>query len=161
MFNITINNETNGCTIIGFLPGKHAPQELIIPEKINGHRVEAIAERAFVRRLFKRVDIQAKINSINANTFLNCPNLEMCCLPSSIKEIQKRSFYGCKSLSVIAFPNSTQLDKISGAAFGLCVQLKSLLNLQSCRVVGYEAFYRCRNFVCIPFTFEEAGTELS
>lgn len=136
MFNITINNETNGCTIIGFLPGKHAPQELIIPEKINGHRVEAIAERAFVRRLFKRVDIQAKINSINANTFLNCPNLEMCCLPSSIKEIQKRSFYGCKSLSVIAFPNSTQLDKISGAAFGLCVQLKSLLNLQSCRVVG-------------------------
>ena len=44
MFNITINNETNGCTIIGFLPGKHAPQELIIPEKINGHRVEAIAE---------------------------------------------------------------------------------------------------------------------
>ena len=75
MFNITINNETNGCTIIGFLPGKHAPQELIIPEKINGHRVEAIAERAFVRRLFKRVDIQAKINSINANTFLNCPNL--------------------------------------------------------------------------------------
>lgn len=37
------------------------------------------------------------------------------------------------------------------------MQLKSLLNLQSCRVVGYEAFYRCRNFVCIPFTFEEAG----
>lgn len=156
MFNIAINNETNGCTIIGFLPGKHASQELIIPEEINGHRVEAIAERAFVRRLLKS-GYPSKINSINANTFLNCPNLEMCCLPSSIKEIQKRSFYGCKSLSVIVFPNSTQLDKISGAAFGLCVQLKSLLNLQSCRVVGYEAFYRCRNFVCIPFTFEEAG----
>lgn len=157
MFNIAINKKTNGCTIIGFLPGIHSPLDLIIPEEISGHRVERIAERAFVRRSFKRVDIQAKINSINANTFLSCPKLEMCCLPNSIKEIQKRSFFGCKSLRAIAFSNSTQLDKISREAFHGCSQLESLLNLQSCRVIEYEAFYDCKNFGCIPFTFEEAG----
>lgn len=158
MFDITINKETNGCTINGFSSGVHAPEELIIPKKVDGHRVEKIAERAFARRFFKKVDILAEVDVISANTFLSCPKLEMCCLPSNIKEIQKRSFYGCRSLKLIAFSKSTQLDKISRAAFGCCSHLNSLINLRSCRTVGDEAFYSCANFKCITFTFEEAGT---
>ena len=77
-------------------------KEAVIPDKVSGVPVTAIAE----------------------NAFNSCKSLKTVTLPDSVKEIRASAFWGCTSLESIIIPASvTSIDK---DAFKKCTSLKEI-----------------------------------
>ena len=78
----------------------------ILSDSFKHYAVSNIDGESFVDGYLKdeaSVVIPEGINSINCDTFKNKTSLSVIYIPSSLKEIRKDAFYGCKNLSEVIY----------------------------------------------------------
>lgn len=95
------------------------PEELEIPEKVDGRYVTSIAEDCFA-----------------GNDFLTT-----IILPDTLEEIGDGAFSGCSVLRGIFIPEG--VERIGAGAFRDCVNLEAICVPGSVDVIGYSAFRGC------------------
>lgn len=115
--------ETDGtATITGYIGNERA---VVVPKKIDGHKICAIANKAFASNsLITTVTIQKGVQSIGLYAFSNCERLKEVNLPDGIAYIGLEAFYSCKSLQEINIPDSAYL--IDERAFSYCESLSKI-----------------------------------
>lgn len=132
--------------------------EIIIPAKIDGFNVTAIAEGTFICNYsLKRIVISNGIISIGNCVFEDNTSLEHITIPNSVTSIGRHAFYGCRSLSSIILPRS--LTSISNAMFCNCTSLQSITLPDSVTHIDDYAFCNCTKLkkIIIPDNVTSIG----
>ena len=88
------------------------------------------------------MQLPREVRVIDNNAFCGCEalqrvNLEDC----SLEEIYTDAFRGCRSLSILRFPET--LQAIHGGAFAGCYNLRDVRLPSRLREIGPQAFYGC------------------
>ncbi len=141
------------------------PKHLIIPEKINGMAVVAIAEGAFANNdtllylelpkgniklgkgfcsgsiALTGINLSGSVSIIPENAFENCANLARIDGTDQLTAIESQAFAGCSSLSSLAIPES--LTSIGAEAFRGCTSLARIRIPNAVTSVGESAFWGC------------------
>lgn len=112
-----------------------------IPEKIDGHKVSKIGNRAFSDSDIEEITIPVGITSIGQEAFEGCEYLMAIELPYSLKEIQLGAFYGCKLIKEINVPSG--VSRIPIECFYGCDNLTRVNLTNSIKSIGKRAFWRC------------------
>lgn len=115
---------TDGVTITSFSGND---KDLDIPSSIGDKPVVAIGEEAF------------KYNT----------KIEAVTIPSSVKKINSKAFYGCSNLKTLRI--SEGLTDIGQYAFGFCTKLSSITLPSSTKIISSGAFYNCTNLKSVYF----------
>ena len=136
----SVNDDSETCTITG-IRGKQ-DEELVIPEKIDGYTVVAIADEAFAKCNFKTVVLPDSITQIGKSAFEGCSLLENINIPQQVTEIQERTFYECNNLKTIKFPEG--ITDIQNFAFWYCEKLESIEFPSTLINIGQGAFFYCK-----------------
>jgi len=130
------------------------PETLVIPDKLDGKYVKAIAESAFENcTKIKTLDFSrcTQFLYVDGMAFTGCTRLETIKLPSSLKVINPNAFQGCTNLTNVDFSACTALDELSG--FDECTKLTTI-DLSKCTVlkniVG-SAFAECTALKTVKF----------
>ena len=148
--------ETDGtATITGYIGNERA---VVMPKKIDGHKICAIADNAFASNsLITTVTIQKGVQSIGASAFSNCERLKEVNLPDSIAYIGTSAFLHCESLAKITMPtkinsNNSSSAKIDEFAFSHCVSLREFTVPEGVHTIGGGAFWDCSSLeeITIP-----------
>ena len=134
--------ETDGtATITGYIGNERA---VVMPKKIDGHKICAIADNAFASNsLITTVTIQKGVQSIGASAFSNCENLSEVILPEGITGIEKDTFAYCSRLKEVNLPDS--IAYIGWKAFNSCKSLKEIIIPDSVCFIGDSAFAYCES----------------
>lgn len=135
----SINADNTTCTITGIR--NFRGEDLIIPEEIDGYKVVAIADNAFMNYDFKTVSLPDTITQIGKSAFESCSLLESINIPQQVVEIQERTFYECTNLKTIKFPEG--LTDIRNFAFWYCEKLESIEFPSTLINIGQGAFFYC------------------
>lgn len=149
-----VENDDGTITLSGIV---EMEKELIIPETVDGKTVSAIAEKFFViindgtsskklkdtysdNNVLEKVVFEAKIKEIPNMSFYICKKLVSVQFPETLEKISPFSFFGCESLEEIVFPESCK--SIGEYAFRECVSLKNV-TIKSTEIVniGDKCFY--------------------
>ena len=133
----TFEDVEGGLEITGYI-GTNA--RVVIPETINGIPVIAIADSAFIEdAVLNEITLPASVKRIGASAFEGSAlaNINM----SAVEEIDARAFYGCKSLTNIALPDS--LQSIGSYAFQDCYALLSVAIPSNVKRVETGLFQNC------------------
>lgn len=121
---------------------------LMIPEEVNGNKVTAIAESAFIGcRKVNTVIVPDSVVSIGKSAFSKCLCLANVTLPDGVKELPERVFQYCVSLSNITMPK--HLEFIGDYAFCDCKQLMKMEIPDTVKTIGDSAFSGCRSLKTI------------
>ena len=103
----------------------NVPAHVVIPSKIDGYRVTAIAEQAFFYcSSLKSVVIPDSVTYIGYHAFYNCSSLTSVVIPDGVTTIDFRTFYSCDSLTSVVIPDS--VTSIGIGAFSGCSGLTSI-----------------------------------
>jgi hypothetical protein len=76
-------------------------------------------------------------------TYILAPNLQLVCIPSSVKIIGQECFYACYTLKIVAFESGSQLTMMGDSAFNACSVLQSVCIPFSVGTLGEECFQNC------------------
>lgn len=146
-------------------------KKVVIPEKINGHTVTKIEERAFGKPIYKKWKIVLLPNSViefGKEAFSYCSNLCHIKLPNKLRKIGVRCFAYCPNLENLEIPNT--VFSIGSEAFFSCVSLKKVNIPKDLETLEKGLFKHCisLNGVYIhekiweihPDTFSECGANL-
>lgn len=96
----------------------------IIPEKIEGIQVVAVAENAFSYHCVRAVTLPKSLVDIGRGAFAYCRELKSINLPRGTKYIGERAFFSCESLKNIVIPEG--VISIGSEAFNACVSLEAI-----------------------------------
>ncbi len=91
-----------------------------------------------------------RVSRIGNYAFLECENVVLVTLPTTIYEIGHDAFSGCKNLLKINFPSS--LTKIGDRAFYGCESLESIKIQKKVESIGFAAFANCRSLNSVAFS---------
>lgn len=119
------------------------PEDIVIPETVNGYRVIGIGAQAFEHYNIKTVNLPVTIGYIRVGAFKDCSELVKINLPDNITTIESWSFAYCTNLSQITFPKG--LKNIEYYAFYACYGITDLQLPNSVTVIGHGAFESCGN----------------
>ncbi len=92
-------------------------------------------------KIVTQVIIDEGVTTIGDNAFKGFRELTTVCLPSSIENVGRESFYWCVKLDSVSLPNVTT---ISISAFSGCYCLKSINLGQKVTTIEKSAFYQCK-----------------
>ena len=127
---------------------------VIIPESIEGHKVESIADEAFMNASLNSIVINGEVE-IETNTFKNCKFLQSVTLENA-KVIGDSAFEGCSRLSEV---NLGKAATIGTKAFAGCSELETVNLSDKLVAIGDEAFASCNALenIVIPDSVETIG----
>ena len=112
-----VNKDGLACRIVGI--GTYDQKELLIPDTIDGYRVESIANEAFLDCAeLVSAEIAEGVTYIGAEAFSGCSALTDVKIPDSVTEIGWGAFLGCSSLSDISLGKG--VTEIGASAFCGC-----------------------------------------
>ena len=98
---------------------------IVIPSKVYGYPVEAVAARAFADCAnLTGVVISDGVEIIAKRAFYNCSRLTTIEIPDSVVTIGAEAFSGCTGLTKMTIPDS--VTTIGASAFGYCSNLKDI-----------------------------------
>lgn len=147
--------ETDGtATITGYIGNERA---VVIPKKIDGHKICAIADNAFASNsLITTVTIQKGVQSIGASAFYNCENLSEVILPETVEFIGE---YALKSTKITSITIPEGITGINIGIFEYCSRLKEVNLPDSIAYIGGKAFYSCKSLkeIIIPDSVHYIG----
>ena len=103
---------------------KGADTEVIIPDMIDGYRVERFDNIFSKKKSIRSVVIPHGITSINSSAFDGCSSLTSVEIPDSVMSIGEKAFYNCSCLTGIEIPEG--VTSIGGNAFYNCSSLTSV-----------------------------------
>ena len=124
------------------------PENIDIPEKIDGKSVTRIGYKAFEEcKSLKNVTIPNNVTTIDIEAFSNCENLTSIVLPDSLTKIEYGAFSGCSSLTSIYIPDS--VTSICSIAFERCKSLTNITIPDSVTCIDNSAFKNCTSLKSI------------
>lgn len=137
--------ETDGtATITGYIGNERA---VVIPKKIDGHKICAIADNAFASNtLITTVTIQKGVQSIGASAFSDCENLSEVILPETVEFIGECAFR-YTGITSITIPEG--INGIQHGTFSYCSRLKEVNLPDSIAYIGESAFLHCESLAKI------------
>ena len=129
---------------------KSSSQEIEIADilakvNINGQEyvVDSIASRAFFNSKMTSVLIPSSIRSIGEKAFYGCKGLTTLEIPSSVNYLGENAFEKCTAIEIVSI--STALKVIpEGTLYG-CKSLRSVVIPSSKTFIGKRAFEQCDN----------------
>lgn len=89
----------------------------------------------------KDVTLSDQIETLYANTFLNCISLESIKLPQNLKYLGRSTFENCYKLKNIVY--NDKLENILSYAFAECYSLEKIELPNSVNVISHNAFLNC------------------
>ncbi|MEG2085207.1 MAG: leucine-rich repeat domain-containing protein [Clostridia bacterium] len=152
----------NKITILEY-KSENQNQKIEIPSAIDGVKVVAIGDGAFINSIFNevvfpetvtkigvgifkgqslinKVIFKGVLDTIEAEAFANCYNLEYVELQNGLQKINDRAFFNCSKLQNFVLPVS--VNSIGQEAFAECNELTNI-NLREVTQVAEKAFYDC------------------
>lgn len=140
--------ETDGTvTITGYIGNERA---VVIPKKIDGHKVCCIGDKAFAENTFiSTITIQKGVRSIGHSAFSGCENLTEVILPNTVEFIGLCAFQKTKITS-ITIPEG--VTGIYTDTFAYCSRLKEVNLPSSIAYIDKHAFAYCESLkeIVIP-----------
>lgn len=130
--------------------------EFTVPANLGGHKVSAVAERAFFsNKDITSVTFSAPV-SVGASAFAGCSSITSFNGMEKITALGKYAFTGCSALE------SVQLPPVSEIPEGLCASCTALKNVRfnsENSSVGKEAFFGCRELkiITVPYNISSVG----
>lgn len=103
----------------------NGPEELTVPELVDGQPVTALAPYCFAGCDFTTVILPDTLERIGANAFDSCANLRGIFLPEGVTYIGAEAFYCCFALEAICIPSTVKA--IESDAFSGCLKLQYIL----------------------------------
>ena len=85
--------------------------------------------------------------AIDSNAFKERDSIVSVTVPSTVKELGYRAFYGCDALTTLTL--SEGLKAIGGDAFNSCSGLKSVVIPNSVTELGFDAFSNCTRMTSV------------
>ena len=143
-----VNDDGVTCTVTGL--GVCNDRDVVIPEYIDGYRVTAIGNRAFLNGIgvfVTSVTMPDSVVRIEREAFVGCRQLKSIKLSASLEIIGLHAFADCEALAAIQLPDSLLL--IDGGAFSGCNSLTEITVPKHVTVIGPGAFSYCRNLKTI------------
>ncbi|MBR2130959.1 MAG: leucine-rich repeat domain-containing protein [Oscillospiraceae bacterium] len=123
------------------------PTTLEVPEKIDGKKVVAIGESAFLNQpKLKKIVLPETVTEIGATAFADCKVLSHVEAPGVVT-VGEAAFQNCENLKTILL--SSALVMIDDRAFHSCGKLESLTVSSSLERIGTDALAGCGNLVLI------------
>lgn len=102
------------------------PEELVIPETVDGQAVTCISKDCFAGNEFiTTVILPDTLVEIGDGAFANCKLMRGIFIPEGVKRIGAGAFRDCVKLEAVCIPAST--DVIGYSAFRGCLKLKYIL----------------------------------
>ena len=142
-----IRFDTQTGMVVGFVD---VPDNIVIPQQIDGVTVTAIAARAFAQcTSLVSVQLPNTVTIIGNGAFYNCANLISVQLPTALEIIEANLFYGCVQLQSIAMPAS--VETVRDYAFADCFALQTVTFSQNLTNIGSYAFLDCMQLQDISF----------
>lgn len=128
----------SGCIITAY---RGDDANVVVPDRINGLTVTAIADSAFAGKAITSIRLPATVTSIGASAFEGCPHLTTVSLPASLRSIGARAFASCGVLRSVDIPAS--VTSIGEAAFERCYALEAAYLPAGLTQIGARAFRYC------------------
>ena len=142
----TVNSDGKSCTVTGI--GTCKDSKVVIPGKIDGYPVTAIANRAFYQCVqITEITIPDGVTSIGERAFYACSSLTKITIPDSVTRVGVSAFRCCSSLTDITIPDS--VTSIGDLAFFLCSSLTTIDIPNSVTSIGKNAFSMCDSLIDI------------
>ena len=116
------------------------PEDLVIPETVEGKTVTEIGERAFFKTNIKSVIVPQTVTTIGQSAFSTILSLTSATILGNITEISNGVFYYCPHLSEVSLPDS--IKHIGDEAFGTC-RLENFQLPKNLETIGSYAFRGC------------------
>lgn len=128
--------------------------ELVIPNKIDGYKVTAIADNAFAfNKEITKVVIPDSVESIGEKAFLNCWALADVKLGTGVTSIGYDAFGFAKALETISIPDSVTTIGAEAFARGALTKINIGKNVT---VIGDGAFLDCEGMTAINVADDNA-----
>lgn len=116
--------------------------DLVIPERLQGYKVVAIAEEAFTQKdSLVSVTMPDTITELPTNCFSFCENLKKVTLPENTAELPVFLFQECSSLQEFTFPENVTV--IPFGCFAGCTSLTEMIIPDTIKEIQDAAFLRC------------------
>lgn len=151
IFTYELSGDNATITCVQDVDGK-----VIIPDKIDGHRVTAIGDGAFGGSTrITEVYIPDSVYSIGSMCFAYSTSIKSVRLSTKISVINDGLFYQCDALMGVTVPYG--VTTISSKAFGMCKNLVAVTIPNSARIIADDAFTGS-DYVTLHCRLDENGT---
>ena len=152
---------TNYETTLSGYPWREAITDLVLPNSTKRIDASLFRGKAFIHRLF----VGSSIHEIGRCAFLGCPNLSEISFSPDLETIEPSAFRDCVSLSKFYSDNprvKSSLREIGREAFKGCKSLQTIDIPKSCKLFGEAVFYRCGSLrhIDIPSSVGEISHEM-
>ena len=150
IFLYDVDPDNDGYRILGldpeYLSWQSPPDELIIPETINGVQVTAIGTGAFKGVQSTTIVLPNGLIDIYKEAFYNCgaKNIN---IPSTVRYIGSAAFQKCHFLLSITVPEG--IDIIRDNTFRECTYIESISLPSTLEYVGNYAFAQCQTLTTL------------
>ena len=157
-----IHEDRYTCSIAGI--GTCTATNIYIPSKIDGYKVTAIRDHAFMNQPLTGIHIPSTVVEIGEAAFFGCTALKEITIPRGvvrlgdsafqyctgltevtlqchINRLPLQLFHGCSSLSEVTLPDN--LTEIGMNAFGECTSLEQIRFPSALHSIGTAAFQGC------------------
>ena len=122
-----------------------APMSLTVPDTIDGKKVVAIGENAFLGQTkLRKIVLPDSVTEIGATAFADCTNLSKV-VAKGVVSIGEEAFQGCGNLKTIEL--SLNIEKIDDRAFQWCSKLQAIAVSDALTEIGTDALAGCGNLV--------------
>ena len=150
--------------------------KVIIPEIVNGYKVETIDSHSFEGCRFSEIELPNTLKFLFSEAFKDCVLLQEIYVPDNVTEILRNAFCGCCNMTKASISCSTIGEKcfyecsklqsiefrgpvgaVWTAAFGACSSLSSLSFPAGLHTIYESAFMSCTNLksIFLPSSLEK------
>lgn len=145
----------NGAAVISGCDS--SAKQITIPEKLDGHHVTGIGDRAFEGlETVLYVTMGSNIKTIGSYAFYNCTSLILVELGGGVRSIADSAFYGCLMLCEVR--GTDKLESIGTSAFFQCGALSTISLPEGLSEIGEQAFFGCASLTSV--TLPKGGCTL-
>jgi len=116
-----------------------------VPIEFKGYKVISIGESAFSSTEIKSITIPSSIIDIGKSAFYGCKKLTDVVLEEGVKSIGEGAFLGCSSLRNISLPMS--LENIGDSSFEFCSSLSKIVIPEKIIKLNCRIFAHCEKLV--------------
>lgn len=96
-----------------------------------------------LKPIVQKVEINSGLESIGANAFADCPELNTVTVPATVKSIGRNAFGNSPKLDTVAIAEGSVLSTIGDEAFNDCTSLENISLPPSLTSIGSKAFMDC------------------
>lgn len=119
---------------------KYLPEgetEIVIPEGVDSIGANVFKDCTEI----EAVTLPESLTAIGQRAFSRCTKLKRVIIPESVKTIADYAFFGCENLSSVKLPE--QMEKLGDSAFSGCTRLRELVCPKRVDEMGKYVFFNC------------------